>query len=291
MDVAHVPVLLEEVANNLVSGKDKLFIDATVGGGGHSSYLLEKYPGLNLIGLDMDDDALAIARNRLKGFEGRAMLVRGNFRDLRELLGGMNVLSFDSILFDLGFSTFQMGGGRGFSFNDDAFLDMRMDGRQPLTAYDVVNSYSYEALKKVIAEYGEDYRAARIARAITEDRRKRPISTAKELSTIVLKVKKKTGRVHPATKTFQAIRIEVNGELDNVRSGLADAIDMVQPAGRVGVISFHSLEDRIVKEMFRMSPLLNVISKKPIRPGRPEILTNPRARSAKLRIAEKKEET
>ncbi|OPY65644.1 MAG: Ribosomal RNA small subunit methyltransferase H [Syntrophorhabdus sp. PtaU1.Bin002] len=288
MGVAHVPVLLEEVANNLVSGKDKLFIDATVGGGGHSSYLLEKYPSLNLIGLDMDEDALTTAGGRLRGFEGRVTLVRGNFRDLRELLGGMNVLSFDGILFDLGFSTFQMGGGRGFSFNDDTFLDMRMDDRQPLTAYDVVNSYSFEALQKVITEYGEEYRAARIAKAITEERRKRPISTAKELSTIVLKAKRKTGRVHPATKTFQAIRIEVNGELDNVRSGLADAIDMVRPTGRIGVISFHSLEDRIVKEMFRMSPVLSIITKKPIRPGRPEILTNPRARSAKFRVAEKK---
>ncbi|OPX98673.1 MAG: Ribosomal RNA small subunit methyltransferase H [Syntrophorhabdus sp. PtaB.Bin006] len=288
MSVAHVPVLLEEVANNLVSGKDKLFIDATVGGGGHSSYLLEKYPSLNLIGLDMDEDALTTAGGRLRGFEGRVTLVRGNFRDLRELLGGMNVLSFDGILFDLGFSTFQMGGGRGFSFNDDTFLDMRMDDRQPLTAYDVVNSYSFEALQKVITEYGEEYRAARIAKAITEERRKRPISTAKELSTIVLKAKRKTGRVHPATKTFQAIRIEVNGELDNVRSGLADAIDMVRPTGRIGVISFHSLEDRIVKEMFRMSPVLSIITKKPIRPGRPEILMNPRARSAKFRVAEKK---
>ncbi|OPY78129.1 MAG: Ribosomal RNA small subunit methyltransferase H [Syntrophorhabdus sp. PtaU1.Bin153] len=288
MGAAHVPVLLEEVANSLVSGNDKLFIDATVGGGGHSSYLLGKYPGLNMIGLDMDDDALAIARDRLKGFEGRVMLIRGNFKDLREVLGSVDVLSFDTILFDLGFSTFQMGGGRGFSFNDDTFLDMRMDDRQPLTAYDVVNSYGYEALKKVITEYGEDYRAARIARAIMEERRKRPISTAKELSTIVLKAIKKTGRVHPATKTFQAIRIEVNGELDNIRSGLADAIDMVHSTGRIGVISFHSLEDRIVKEMFRMSSLLNVITKKPIRPGRPEILANPRARSAKLRVAEKK---
>lgn len=288
MSVVHVPVLLEEVANNLVSGKDKLFIDATVGGGGHSSYLLEKYPSLNLIGLDMDDDALTIAGGRLRGFEGRVTLVRGNFRDLRELLERMNVLSFDGILFDLGFSTFQMGGGRGFSFNDDTFLDMRMDDRQPLTAYDVVNSYSFEALQKVITEYGEEYRAAKIARAITEERRKRPISTAKDLSTVVLKAKKKTGRVHPATKTFQAIRIEVNGELDNVRSGLADAIDMVRPTGRIGVISFHSLEDRIVKEMFRTSPVLSIITKKPIRPGRPEILTNPRARSAKFRVAEKK---
>ncbi|HBA53754.1 16S rRNA (cytosine(1402)-N(4))-methyltransferase RsmH [Syntrophorhabdus aromaticivorans] len=290
MNVAHIPVLLEEVANNLVSGKDKLFIDATVGGGGHSSCLLEKYPDLSVIGLDMDDDALAIAGDRLRGFEGRVMLVRGNFRDLRGLLEGINVLSFDGILFDLGFSMFQMGGGRGFSFNDDAFLDMRMDDRQPLTAYDVVNSYGYEALKKVIAEYGEDYKAAKIARVITEERKKKPISTAKELSAVVLKAKKRTGRVHPATKTFQAIRIEVNGELDNVRSGLADAIAMVRPAGRIGVISFHSLEDRIVKEMFRTSPLLKAITKKPIRPGRPEILTNPRARSAKLRIAEKKEE-
>ena len=287
MSVAHIPVLLEEVADNLASITGSLFVDATVGGGGHSSFILEKHPGLNVIGLDVDEDNLKKAEERLRGFAGRVTLIRGNFRDLKALLKGANIDSFDGILFDLGLSTFQLTGTRGFSFHDDSFLDMRMDTRESLTAYDVVNKYNYEALKRVILEFGEEYRAARIARVITEERKRKPITTAKELADVVGKAKRRTGRVHPATKTFQAIRIEVNGELDSLRSGLTEAIEMVRPTGRVGVISFHSLEDRIVKEMFRASPVLNIVTKKPIRPKRAEIISNPSARSAKLRIAEK----
>ena len=288
MGVAHIPVLLDEVADNLASVTGNLFIDATVGGGGHSSIILERYPGLNLVGLDVDEDNLKIAEERLRDFGGRVTLIRGNFRNLKELLKGAGINSFDSIIFDLGLSTFQLTGTRGFSFNDDSFLDMRMDARESLTAYDVVNKYNYEALKRIILEFGEEYRAARIARVITEERKRKSIATAKELANVVERAKRRTGRVNPATKTFQAIRIEVNGELDSLRSGLADAIDMARPTGRIGVISFHSLEDRIVKEMFRASPLLNVVTKKPIRPGRAEIISNPRSRSAKFRVAEKK---
>ena len=288
MDVAHIPVLLEEVADNLVSDTCNLFVDATVGGGGHSSFILARYPDLNVVGLDVDEENLKIAEARLRDFSGRVTLIRGNFRNLKTLLREGDISSFDSILFDLGLSTFQIAGTRGFSFHDDSFLDMRMDTRESLTAYDVVNKYNYEALKRVILEFGEEYRATRIARMITEERKRKPIATAKDLADVVGKAKKRTGRVHPATKTFQAIRIEVNEELDSLRSGLADAIDMVSPKGRIGVISFHSLEDRIVKEAFRGSPLLNIVTKKPIRAGRAEILSNPRARSAKFRVAEKK---
>lgn len=287
MDVAHIPVLLEEVADTLASDTGKLFIDATVGGGGHSSFILARYPGLSLIGLDADEDNLKVAEARLRDFGGRVTLIRGNFRNLKAILQEEGISSFDSILFDLGLSTFQLAGTRGFSFHDDSFLDMRMDTREPLTAYDVVNKYNYEALKRVILEFGEEYRAGRIARVITEERKKSPITTAKKLADIVGKAKRRTGRVHPATKTFQAIRIEVNKELDNLRSGLADAIEMAKPKGRIGVISFHSLEDRIVKETFRESPFLSIITKKPIRPGRTEVISNSSARSAKLRVAEK----
>jgi 16S rRNA (cytosine1402-N4)-methyltransferase len=266
MGVAHIPVLLDEVADNLASVTGNLFVDATVGGGGHSSFILERYPGLNLVGLDVDEDNLKIAEEWLRDFGGRVTLIRGNFRNLKELLKGAGINSFDSILFDLGLSTFQISGTRGFSFNDDSFLDMRMDSREPLTAYDVVNKYNYEALKRIILEFGEEYRAARIARVITEERKRKPIATAKELANVVGMAKRRTGRVNPATKT----------------------IDMARPTGRIGVISFHSLEDRIVKEMFRASPLLNVVTKKPIRPGRAEIISNPRSRSAKFRVAEKK---
>ena len=287
MSVAHVPVLLEEVTQNLVSNEGGLIVDATLGGAGHAYAILEKYRDLRLIGIDVDEENLGRAEEKLKAFKDRVMLMRGNFRDLRLLLNSLGHASMDAILFDLGLSTYQMMSTRGFSFHDDSFLDMRMDMRDPVTAYDVVNTYAYEALKTMLEEYGEEYRAPRIARQIVEERRKRPISTAKELADVVLKAKRRQGRIHPATKTFQALRIEVNRELDNIREGVADAIDMLEPKGRIGVISFHSLEDRIIKEMFKGSPVLSLVVKKPLRPERPEILRNPRARSAKLRVAEK----
>jgi 16S rRNA (cytosine1402-N4)-methyltransferase len=288
MNVVHLPVLPEEVIKNLLSEKTNVFIDATVGAGGHASNILERYKNVRLIGLDADEDILKIAGERLFKFEGRAKLIRGNFRDLREILTSEGVAFFDGILFDLGLSTFQITGERGFSFNDDSFLDMRMDNRGALTAYDVVNSYDYKELLRIIRDYGEDYRAPAIAKMIVETRRKKSISTAKELGSIVLKAKRRTGRIHPATKTFQAIRIEVNDELRSVQKGIESAIDMLSPEGRIGVISFHSLEDRIAKVAFKASPVLNIITKKPIRPERVEARENPSSRSAKLRIAEKK---
>jgi 16S rRNA (cytosine1402-N4)-methyltransferase len=287
MGTSHIPVLLAEVTDNLVSNETGVYVDATLGGAGHAYALLEKYEGLRLVGLDVDEDNLKTAEERLGPFRDRVTLVRGNFRDLAELLRSLQVPTVDTILFDLGLSTFQMMGGRGFSFNDDAFLDMRMDNRGPVTAYDVVNGYGYESLKKVIEELGEEYRAPRIARMIVEERKKKPISTARELADVVLKAKRREGRIHPATKTFQALRIEVNQELDNIRTGVADAIDLLVPGGRIGVISFHSLEDRIIKGMFRNSPVLKVITKKAIQAQRPEVLSNPSSRSAKFRIAEK----
>jgi 16S rRNA (cytosine1402-N4)-methyltransferase len=287
MGVTHIPVLLEEVLENLVGSGTSLFVDATLGGAGHSYAILERYRDLRLIGLDVDEDNLRTAEEKLDVFKERVRLVRGNFRDLGRILRSLDVESMDSILFDLGLSTYQMMSDRGFSFNDESFLDMRMDNRDPVTAYDVVNGYGYEALKKVIEEYGEEYRAPRIARMIVEERKKKPITTAKELGNIVLKAKRREGRTHPATKTFQALRIEVNQELDSIRIGVNDAIEMLSPMGRIGVISFHSLEDRIIKETFRNSSLLRIVTKKPIRPGRPEVLSNPKARSAKFRVAEK----
>jgi 16S rRNA (cytosine1402-N4)-methyltransferase len=289
MNVVHTPVLLEEVIKNLVSEKTNVFIDATVGGGGHASDILERYKNVKLIGLDADEEILRIAGERLYEFEGRTRLIRGNFRDLREILNSEGIPSFDGIIFDLGLSTFQITGERGFSFNDDSFLDMRMDNRGVLTAYDVVNNYEYKELLQIIKEYGEDYRAPAIAKMIVETRKKKPITTAKELGSVVLKAKRRTGRIHPATNTFQAIRIEVNDELRSLQRGLEAAVDMLSPEGRIGVISFHSLEDRIAKYAFKNSPLLNVITKKPIRAERAEVKENPSSRSAKLRIAEKKQ--
>lgn len=288
MDVIHIPVLFEEAISGLVSEKTKLFVDATIGGGGHAYHILERYGNLKLIGLDADEDVLKIAGERLKEFKDRARLIRGNFRDLKEILIPAGVSSVDAIIFDLGLSTFQIKGKRGFSFNDDSFLDMRMDNTGGITAYDVVNGYSYMDLLKIIRDYGEEYRAPVIVKAIIEARKKRPVSTAKELGDIVLRVKRRTGRLHPATKTFQAIRIEVNDELRSLQSGIGAAINMLAPGGRIGAISFHSLEDRIVKNVFKSSSVLNLITKKPVKPQRAEIRENPNSRSAKLRIAEKK---
>ncbi len=285
---AHIPVLLEEVASFLVSEKTEIFVDATVGGAGHSAFILEKYKNLKIIGLDADEKALEIAGKNLAAFKDRATLVRGNFKDLKEILKEREITLINGILFDLGLSTYQIFGERGFSFNDDAFLDMRMDNRQPLTAYDVVNGYNYDDLKAVVEEYGEEYRARMIAKAIVDERKKRPITTAKELSSVIMKAKRRTGKIHPATKTFQAIRIEVNGELKNLSAGIEGAIDMLAPHGRIGVISFHSLEDRMVKNVFKNNQLLNIITKKPFKAGRSEVLDNPNSRSAKLRVAEKK---
>jgi 16S rRNA (cytosine1402-N4)-methyltransferase len=285
--VTHIPVLCEEVIQNLVSAEYSLFVDATVGGGGHAHHILERYKDIRLIGLDVDEGALNIAQEVLKGYGERVRLVRGNFKDLKEILNGMGVYSFDGILFDLGLSMYQLMGKRGFSFNDDFFPDMRMDDRAELTAYDVVNTYRYDVLKKIIGEYGEEEKAHKIARAIVDERKKRPIATSKELADIIFKAKRKRGKIPPATKTFQAIRVEVNGETKNLRTGVNDAIDMLNGRGRIGVISFHSLEDRTVKQLFRTSAMVSAVTKKPIRPERGEIRKNPSSRSAKLRVAEK----
>jgi 16S rRNA (cytosine1402-N4)-methyltransferase len=285
--VQHIPVLLEEVLHNLVNVEDGLFVDATLGGGGHTYRILERYERLRVIGIDADEVALTIAKEALREFQDRVTLVRGNFGTLEEILQGIGVSSIDGILFDLGTSTYQIMGKRGFSFNDEEALDMRMDMRETFTAYDVVNSYRQDDLANIIFRYGEEEKSRRIAKAIVEARQKKPIETAKELGDLVAKVKWRRGRIHPATKTFQAIRIETNHELENLKTGIESAIEMLNPKGRIGVISFHSLEDRMMKETFRNSPVLKIITKKPIRPERKEALANPRSRSAKLRIAEK----
>jgi 16S rRNA (cytosine1402-N4)-methyltransferase len=287
MRFTHIPVLLEEVTSNLVSEKTEIFVDATVGGAGHSSFILERYRNLRLIGLDADEKALEIANEKLTAFKDRATLIRGNFKDLKAILTSIGASSIDGILFDLGLSTYQITGNRGFSFNDDTFLDMRMDNRESFTAYDVVNGYSYEDLKGIMEDYGEEYKAYRIAKAIVDERKKNPISTTKELNAIILKAKRRTGKIHPATKAFQAIRIEVNSELKNLTTGITDAVDVLAPQGRIGVISFHSLEDRIVKNVFKTSSLLMTTTKKPIKAGRSEMKQNPSSRGAKLRVAER----
>ncbi len=287
MNVVHQPVLLEEVAANVITAGTSLYVDATLGGGGHAYEILRRNPEVHLIGMDMDDEALEMCRHRLEPFKERVVLVKGNFADLEALLGGLSVSSVDAVLFDLGLSSMQLAGRRGFSFYDEEPLDMRMDRNNPLTARDIVNDSREEELRRIFRDYGEEYRAPSIVRAILRARKKAPIDTAKELAAIVTRVKGPKGRIHAATKVFQALRIAVNDELSNLRQGLEGASTMVARGGRIGVISFHSLEDRIVKLTFRDDPGLQQVTKKPIVPGRDEARANPRARSAKLRVAEK----
>jgi 16S rRNA (cytosine1402-N4)-methyltransferase len=287
MEPIHISVLLDEVLQGLIRPEYRLFVDGTVGGGGHTYTILKANPILRAYALDVDEAALDVARDCLSPFQDRVTLKRANFGALGQILKEDGISTVDAVLFDLGFSTFQLEGGRGFSFKDAGSLDMRMDQSQKTSALEVVNSYTYEALKHMIGEYGEEWRAAHIARAIVAERRKGPITSARALAEIVARGARRTGKIHPATKTFQAIRIEVNQELKNLETGLTAAIDLLAPGGRVGVISFHSLEDRMVKSMFKGTPGLAVLTKKPVRPTRQEILRNPRSRSAKLRIAEK----
>lgn len=287
MELTHTSVLLEAVLNNLIRSEDRVVVDATLGGGGHAYGILERYPNLMLIGIDADEDALRRAEQRLSPFRERVLLCKGNFREMKELLAAQGITAADGILFDLGISMFQMTGERGFSFSDEQSLDMRIDLSTPVTAFDVVNHYTYASLKRIIEEYGEEWEAPRIARALIEARKKRPLKSAREVAAVVEKVKRRRGKIHPATQTFQAIRMEVNQELDNLRSGLSDTIEILAPKGRVGVITFHSIEDRIVKNVLKGTSELRVLTKKPLRPERTEIRQNPRARSAKLRIAEK----
>ncbi len=288
MGCEHVPVLSDEVLHHLVDSGDELFVDATVGGGGHAFRILEAYSRLSLVGIDADDEALALAEVRLAPYKDRVLLKKGNFRDLKRILREESIEGVDAVLFDLGISLYQMSGGRGFSFSDEAALDMRVDREEALTAREVVNRYRYLDLIRIIRQYGEEGDAAKIARLIVDARKKRAIENAKELADIVARAKKGRGKIHPATKTFQAVRMEVNRELANLEDGLRDAADVVKSSGRIGVIAFHSLEDRIVKMFFKDSPLLTPATKKPLRPGREEIASNRRARSAKLRIAEKR---
>jgi 16S rRNA (cytosine1402-N4)-methyltransferase len=287
MPFPHIPVLLDEVVNNLVDEEDLLFVDATIGGGGHGYHVLEKYRRLRLVGIDADEDALAIAKERLLPFRDRVILRRGNFRDLKRILEEESIKEIDSVLFDLGISMYQMTGERGFSFADAESLDMRIDRDEALTALDVVNTYDYRTLTRIIKEYGEEGDAPRIVHAIMEARKKHPLSSARELAEVVAGAKRGRGKIHPATKTFQAIRIEVNREFSNMQQGLWGATGAVRKSGRIGVITFHSLEDRMVKGFFRDHPDLRAIAKKPFKPGRDEIRANRRARSAKLRIAER----
>jgi len=310
MSFYHTPVLRKEVAEALQLKPGGVYVDGTVGGGGHALEILENIaPDGVLIGIDLDGDALAASEDRLKAFGSRKILVKGNFADIDKILSSLGVGQVDGILFDLGVSSHQLDTpDRGFSFSLDAPLDMRMDKSRGLNAYDLVNTLSSKDLERIIRDYGEEVMAGRIAKAITAKRKAAPIQTTAELAALIYQMVPPAVRykkIHPATKTFQAVRIAVNDELANLHKAIAHSVEALKTGGRISIISFHSLEDRIVKDAFRSwekgcicppdfpfctcgrKQKLRLIGRKPVTAAADEIESNPRARSAKLRTSEK----
>jgi 16S rRNA (cytosine1402-N4)-methyltransferase len=282
--------MLAEVIELLAIRQDGIFVDMTVGLGGHSAAILELLgPAGRLIGIDRDAAALSRAAERLR--DERVQLVKGRFSEVGEIVSGLGMNAVDGVLLDLGVSMLQLKEyERGFSFMSDARLDMRMDASEGRSAWEIVNRYSEKELQRILTEYGEEPRFRKIAKWIVNARQASPVNTCRELAYIVLQAYGGRGKTHPATRTFQAIRIEVNSELDELRRGLASAFGVLKPGGRICVIAYHSLEDRIVKNTFRemgREGTIKVLTKKPLAPARDEILRNPASRSAKLRGAEK----
>ncbi|MBN2255590.1 MAG: 16S rRNA (cytosine(1402)-N(4))-methyltransferase RsmH [Deltaproteobacteria bacterium] len=306
----HMPVLVKEVLRSLACKPGGIYVDGTVGGGGHAEGILrETFPDGILVGIDKDDVAIQASRERLKDFGDRVTLMKGSFADMASILKGLNISRADGIILDLGVSSHQLNtADRGFSFSSDAPLDMRMDQNGSIRAADLVNELSEGELERVIREYGEDFRAKKIARAIAARRRTAPIMTTGELAAVVagaVKGRRRHERIHPATKTFQALRIAVNDEMSNLRRVLDTGVDLLAVGGRFSIISFHSLEDRMVKQAFRAwekgcvcppefphcvcgeKQKVVVITKRAVKPSDDEITSNPRSRSARLRTAER----
>jgi len=288
-EVRHESVLLEEVLEFLKVRPGGLYVDGTVGLAGHSEAILKaSAPEGFLYGFEWDEASYELALKRLAPYEGRFRIFRLNFAEAPKVLKKEKVLA-DGIVLDLGLSSFLLeASGRGFSFLKDEPLDMRMNGRLKISAKDLVNRLSYSQLVELLHRYGEEPAAPKIAKAIVEVRRKKPLETSLELANLVERVvKRRRPGQHPATLTFQALRIAVNQELENLRTFLTQAPEVLKPGGRLVVLSFHSLEDRIVKRAFREDPRLKVVTKKPLRPSPEEVKRNPRARSARMRVAER----
>ena len=311
MEFNHYSVLLNETIENLNIKPDGIYVDGTLGGGGHAyqvaSRLSEKG---RLIGIDQDADAIAAAGERLKEFGDKITIIRSNYANMKEELHRIGVEKVDGIVLDLGVSSFQLDTPeRGFTYRDEnAPLDMRMDDRQSLTAKDIVNGYSEMDLYRIIRDYGEDKFAKNIAKHIVQERAKKPIETTGELTEIIrasIPMKVQVTGGHPAKRTFQAIRIELNKELEVLQNNLDDMIDLLNPGGRICIITFHSLEDRIVKTNFKRNenpctcpsdcPVCvcgkqskgKVVTRKPILPSEEELEVNSRSKSAKLRVFER----
>ena len=290
----HVTVLLDEVVRWLAPRSGGTYVDCTLGGGGHAEALLAaSAPGGRLLGLDADPTALDVARERLAPYGPRLVAVRANFRELRSVATAHGFDAVDGIVMDLGLSSRQLeASSRGFSFRADEPLDMRFDPVQGGTAADIVNRADERELADILYAYGEEHRSRRVAREIVRRRGRRPLATTGDLvAAVEAALGPRRGRTHPATRTFQALRIAVNGELDALEAALPQAAGLLAPSGRLAVIAFHSLEDRRVKQFFRdggtpEAPLA-ALTRRPIVPSDAEVAANPRARSAKLRVAER----
>lgn len=294
MSEYHRPALMAELLEYLALRPGMTVVDATVGGGGHAEAVLEKMGGQGkLIGIDRDAEAIAASRERLRRFGAAVTLMQGKFSELESLLDLSGAEKVDRIYFDLGVSSRQFDqAGRGFSFAKDAPLDMRMDQGQGETAAELLKRLSEKELERIFREYGEERFARRVAKEVVRRREKGArLERTRDLAGLLEAVIGRRGqRVHPATRIFQALRIAVNHELEELFKGLGSSLNRLAPSGRMAVISYHSLEDRIVKNFFRdqqREGVLNILTKKPVTPGEDEIRSNPRARSAKLRAAER----
>lgn len=308
MGFGHLSVMPEEVVRFLGCEREGVYVDGTLGGGGHAAEILKANPANRVIGIDRDEAALKAAGEFLKPYGERVIFVRDDFRNMKKALAALGVGKVDGVLLDVGVSSWQLDSGeRGFSFRTDAPLDMRMDTRQAVTAATLVNELGVKDLERIFREFGEEDFAGRVARTIVAARETRPVATTGQLAELVLLAipKKFHGRrIHPATKVFQALRIAVNDELESLRLGIAGAAEALRPGGRLVVISFHSLEDRIVKNAFREAstgcvcppkfpvcvcghkPAARLLTRKAVTAGEEELEANPRARSARLRAIE-----
>ncbi len=309
MAFEHKSVLLNEVIDHLNINPAGIYVDGTLGGGGHSFEIAGRLDAGRLIGIDQDEAAIRAAKERLLSYGDRVTIIRSNYCEMKNVLRDNNILRVDGILLDLGVSSYQLDTPeRGFSYKENAPLDMRMDTRSDKTAKDIINGYSELELYRIIRDYGEDNFAKNIAKHIVRMRNEKPFETTFELNEAVkaaIPAKLREGTGHPSKRTFQAIRIELNRELEVLKDTLMDMIDLLNPGGRLCIITFHSLEDRIVKSCFKTNenpctcppgfpvcvcgkkPLGRVISRKPILPSAEELGTNKRSKSAKLRVFEK----